>query len=321
MALRSIVLIGGPDSGKTNYLARLWPSFQRKKGALRADRIPEDISYVDGAVEHLMKGEFAPRSDRNLEVGRADFSIDVRAGHGTGDLRTLMVPDISGELWTKTVSTSEIPADWLSVLQEAEGAILFVRHGSDQTVQPMDWVVARSVLNLFAGEETVTDTADSSHTQPDAVGSSQEQSEAEATEESEESEHCHEDLPTQVLLCELLRYLNLLLADRADGSAPKVSIVVAAWDLVDPELKAEGPLKYLEREYPLFAGRLSCEGRLDIKVFGVSIVGGDLNDDPTFRAQYLEKHISEQGYVSVQESDSVQTVEDVTLPIAWAAGE
>jgi len=331
VASRSIVLIGGPDSGKTNYLARLWPSFQRKKGELRADRIPDDISYVDGAVEHLMKGEFAPRSDRNLEVGRADFSIDVRAGHGAGDLRTLMVPDISGELWTKAVSTSEISVEWLSVLQQAEGAILFVRHASDQTVQPMDWVTARSVLNLFNGDEKVLgasenlqaqpETNDGGHTAPEAIESAQEPVEGQADDGLENSGHHQEDIPTQVLLCELLRYLNLLLADSADGSAPRVSIVVAAWDLVDPELRAEGPMRYLEREFPLFAGRLSCENRLEVKVFGVSIVGGDLGDDPDFKAQYLERHISDQGYVIVQEADSVQTFADVTLPIAWAVGE
>jgi len=41
-----------------------------------------------------------------------------------------------------------------------------------------------------------------------------------------------------VLLCELLRYLELLLADRVDGGRPRVAVVVAAWDLLDPELRA-----------------------------------------------------------------------------------
>ncbi len=320
MTQRSIVLIGGPDSGKTNYLARLWPSFQRKKGELRADRVPDDISYVDGAVEHLMKGEFAPRSDRNLEVGRADFSIDVRAGQGTGDLKTLLVPDISGELWTKAVSTSEISAEWLSVLQKAEGAILFVRHASDQIVQPMDWVTARSVLNLFNGDNEGLRASEDVQTQPETNGSPQESVDGEADDSLEKPDHHKDDLPTQVMLCELLRYLNLLLSDSADGRPPRVSIVVAAWDLIDAELRAEGPMRYLEREFPLFAGRLSCESRLEVKVFGISIVGGDLDDDSVFKAQYLEKHISDQGYVVVQEAKSIQTVADVTLPIAWAVG-
>lgn len=35
MIRRSIVLLGGPDSGKTNYIGRLWPSFKKRKGVLR----------------------------------------------------------------------------------------------------------------------------------------------------------------------------------------------------------------------------------------------------------------------------------------------
>lgn len=305
MKSKSIILIGGPDSGKTNYLARLWPSFRRKKGELRADKTPTDISYVDSAVEHLMMGEFAPRSDRNLEVGRADFSIDVRANFGNGEPCSLMIPDISGELWNKAVATSEISAEWLDILQESEGAVLFVRHASDQMVQPLDWVTARSALNLLSddnsGIENDTDGEPDNRAEPPI--DSQEQS-----------------IPTQVLLCELLRYLSTFLAGRADGSAPKVSVVIAAWDMVGPELKAEGPRKYLEREFPLFAGRLACESRLSIKIFGTSIVGGDLNDDPEFKATYFDRDITEHGYIVVQESDRVQTVDDITLPIAWAIG-
>jgi hypothetical protein len=314
VASRSVVLIGGPDSGKTNYLGRLWPSFHKKKGELRAERVPDDIRYVEGATEHLMKGKFAPRSDRNLEIGRADFSIEVRAGQGTGELRTLMVPDISGELWTRAVATSEISVDWMSVLKGAEGAILFLRHGSDQTVQPLDWVTARSVLNLFTEEETDPDAVeDPSPAPPDSAPTDDEASE-------EDTEQSEPHIPTQVLLCELYRYLELLLADRADSGAPRVAVVIAAWDLVDAETNMAGPMKYLERQFPLFAGRLECGSRLDVKVFGLSVVGGDLDDDAEFKERFLHRLVSEQGYVIVQEPDGISVVDDVTLPIAWAVG-
>lgn len=313
MASRSVVLIGGPDSGKTNYLGRLWPSFQKRKGELRAERVPDDIRYVEGATEHLMKGKFAPRSDRNLEVGRADFSIEVRALQGAGELRTVMVPDISGELWTRAVASSEISAEWLSILKAAEGAVLFVRHDSDQNVQPLDWVNARAVLNMFT-KEAAPEANNSGVVQP--ISSSPEE-----TDSLPSAEQSAAAIPTQVLLCELLRYLEILLADRADGMAPKVSVVIAAWDLVDASTRSAGPLKYLERQFPLFAGRLSCKSRLDIKVFGLSIVGGDLDGDEIFKKQFFHKHVSDQGYVVVHTSGCVELIEDVTLPIAWAVGD
>lgn len=240
MTRRSIILLGGPDSGKTNYIGRLWPSFKKRKGVLRAERLPDDIAYVDGAVEHLMQGSFAPRSDRNLEVGRADFSITVRGANGKGELTELMVPDISGELWTRTVTTFEISQEWLTVLNDAEGAIVFVRAHSDQIVQPLDWVTARTILQLEAEDDAAVDTAPvDSNSDPlimaaaDALSGQLEPPPDNAGERAIVEMPSTPDLPTQVLLCELLRYLELCLANRSDGSRPHVSVVVAAWDLLD----------------------------------------------------------------------------------------
>lgn len=331
MTRRSIVLMGGPDSGKTNYIARLWPSFKRRKGALRAEHLPDDIAYVDSAVEYLMQGSFAPRSDRNLEVGRADFSISVRAAGDQGEMTELMVPDISGELWTRMVATFEISQEWLDVLNDAEGAIIFVRVHSDLIVKPLDWVTARSILELeqdgveAAAEEAASDVGgEGDERQPDENVSDGVQT-VEGAPSGAEGEDTGEqlsqpDLPTQVLLCELLRYLNQHLADRSDGGRPHVAIVVAAWDLLDSDARAAGPMVYLRKEFPLFAGRLADTGRLAVKLFGLSIVGGDLADDDRFREEFVDKDVSEEGWVVVEDHDGLRIDTDVMLPIAWAMG-
>lgn len=90
---------------------------------------------------------------------------------------------------------------------------------------------------------------------------------------------------------------------------------------VGSRLRAAGPLAYLKREFPLFAGRLADTGRLDVKLFGLSVVGGDLEDDEDFRNRFLERDISEQGWVIVENMDGRTTNNDVMLPIAWAMGE
>lgn len=323
MIRRSIVLLGGPDSGKTNYVGRLWPSFKKRKGVLRAERMPDDIAYVDGAVEHLMQGSFAPRSDRNLEVGRADFSISVRGANGEGALTELMVPDISGELWTRTVASFEISQEWLDVLNEAEGAVVFVRALSDQNVKPLDWVTARNILRLDADDELAIEAAAGGGNEPMAAAEADAPM-AEAKHESSDAveQPSEPDLPTQVLLCELLRYLDLCLANRADGGRPHVAVVVAAWDLLDAEARAGGPIAYLRREFPLFAGRIADTDRLDLKLFGLSAVGGDLESDEEFRKRFFEQDITEQGWVVVEDEGGTWTeVADVMLPIAWAMGD
>ncbi|MES2950473.1 MAG: hypothetical protein V4858_18165 [Pseudomonadota bacterium] len=329
MIRRSIVLLGGPDSGKTNYIGRLWPSFKKRKGVLRADRLPDDIAYVDAAVEHLMQGSFAPRSDRNLEVGRADFSISVRGSHGEGELTELMMPDISGELWTRMVATFEISQEWLDVLKEAQGAVVFVRACSDQIVQPLDWVTARNILRLdtLQDEPVPAGTVEANNDFNAVAGAGAPTAKVEGRAESLNGAGAvlelpsEPDLPTQVLLCELLRYLEFCLSDRVDGGNPHVAIVVTAWDLLDAKTRAAGPMAYLKKEFPLFAGRLADTGRLDVKLFGLSVVGGDLEDDDGFRDRFLQSDISEQGWSVYFDGERLREDGDVMLPIAWAMGD
>ncbi len=282
---RSIVLIGGPDSGKTNYIGRLWPALDSGAHALHAAVQPEDISFVLEVADHLFQGHFAPRSEQT--EARRDFKVVVAETQG-GPQTNIIVPDISGELWREAVLNSEIAVDWMDELTNADGALLFLRIGSDQEVRPLDWVASSKMLERLGEKDE------------------------------------NQGLPTQVMLCELLRFLEVSLKARPDGGRPRVSVVVTAWDLMDSEKFAKGPEAYIEREYPLLAGRLrDLGGRdgLDVRVFGLSIVGGDLKNDSAYRAAYLDKGLDGHGWVTFPGDDGTwQKVYDLTLPVQWVVG-
>jgi hypothetical protein len=281
MRARSVILLGGPDSGKTNYVGRLWPALDAGKGSLVAAMQPDDIGFVLDTAEHLFRGHFAPRSEHS--DARRDFEIVVM----TAGIQTkIVVPDISGELWRKAVLDSEIAEDWMRELRRADGALLFVRVGSDQNVRPLDWVTSRKLLARVGQEED------------------------------------RDKLPTQVMLCELIRYLELTLADRPDGGRPRLSVVVAAWDLVDAGVFERGPDAYLAREYPLLAGRIADTTRLDVRTFGLSVVGGDLEVDTAYRDAFFEKALDEHGWVVIRDAQTSlwRKDADVTLPVAWVVG-
>ncbi|PZP19789.1 MAG: hypothetical protein DI607_01565 [Sphingomonas hengshuiensis] len=280
MNARSVILLGGPDSGKTNYVGRLWPALDAKTGSLVAATQPHDIGFVLDTAEHLFQGHFAPRTEHAED--RRDFEVIVRPATG-GEETAIVIPDISGELWRKAVVESEISQTWMDELRRADGALLFVRVGSDQHVQPLDWVTSRKLLARFGQDED------------------------------------RGKLPTQVMLCELIRYLELTMASRPDGGKPRLSVVVSAWDRVDPATFDQGPSAYLATDYPLFAGRLEdCEG-LDVQTFGLSVVGGDLKDDPEFRDRFLDSGLDQHGWVVVRDPDNGRWTRqpDITLPIAW----
>lgn len=278
---RSVILLGGPDSGKTNYIGRVWPALDAKSGSLQIAHQPDDISFVLEVTDHLNSGNFAPRTD--LAGARRDFEVIVSEETG-GAETSIVIPDISGELWLNAVKHYEISTDWMDELRCADGALLFARVGSDQDVRPLDWVTSKRMMSKVR--------------MPEDPG-----------------------LPTQVMLCELIRFLEVSLADRPDGECPRVSIVVSAWDLVDHEKFAKGPRAWLEHEYPLLAGRLSDAERLNIRVFGLSVVGGDLKTDKDCREAVQDGGLHGRGWVSVQNADGAWVRnEDLTLPITWVIG-
>lgn len=250
----SIILVGGPASGKTNYIARLWLAFRGKKGQLRAELLPDNIEYVNEAVAHLLERKFAPRTDHAMEENaRRDFVVRVRSDEGAGPERELTVPDITGELWKRALNSYELPQEWIDSLGASSSAIIFIRANSKLNHQPMDWVTARDFLK--GHEDDDEDDADDDDNygqdedddgepiaravpQPDTPAVEALQpvpvTDVAAAEPVLVEAEVQADstrpggLPAQVGFCELVRYLTLMLGDRRDGSKPRVAIVITA---------------------------------------------------------------------------------------------
>lgn len=348
----SVVIVGGPASGKTNYIARLWLSFKSKKGMLRAQKLPSNIEYVNDAVQHLLARRFAPRTERNVEVGgRRDLIVTVRADNGEGPERMLTVPDITGELWQRAIATYEIPHEWLERLKRSSAAIMFIRAHSRFNLQPMDWVTARDLMGgAHEDNEDEDEGADEDYGCDEdedgspIPGSRDDQvtggrgdgfreglaengveilNEGERVDEPVEENEANSStigLPAQVGFCELFRYMETTLANKESGARPRLAVVITAWDMLDAEAKAAGPMQYLEDQFPIFAGRLQSRSRLEVEVFGMSIVGGNLRGpaNKDFRDSLKTVDLSEVGYAVLGSPSGVQEYPDVTIPLAWA---
>lgn len=289
MTDKALVLIGGPDSGKTNYLARFWKALSSRDCCLFAPDVPLDIRYVEEALAHLLQGSFAPRSDKNFDDTQQSFVVPIVSSTAP-DAKPIqvVVPDVTGELWQSAVETCELPEPWMSKLHTASGALVFVRIGSNQNVEPLDWVTSSQLLRMVSGA-------------PD-------RGPQEKTE-----------ISTQVLLCELLRFLEHSLGADLNGIRPRVVVLVTAWDRLDLETKEKGPSTFIADQYPLFAGRLKDISNFDTKVFGVSVVGGDFTDTK-FQEEFFESDLKDAGFVVFEKEGGLDTRSDVTLPVAWAIG-
>lgn len=274
---KTIILIGGPGSGKSNYLARLWLAIASQRYNLISITPPQDLVYIEGIAAHLLQGKFVPRTEPEEKNREFNVSVKTKDDQFTANI---IVPDMYGEIWDKAVSSYEIPEKWLNVLRGSSSAILFVRVRSEHNIQPLDWVTTQEFLKAGLGTEK------------------------------------NSEIPTQISLLELLRFTDENVS-RSNKSKPKVAVIIAAWDLLSEEEKVQGPIGYLQNQFPMFAGRIEDIDTLDVKVFGCSIVGGDLKED-AFEQAFLNNSIDKTGYIVHYDSTGVLINDaDITKPINW----
>ena len=263
---------------------RLWRALQRDGAKLRATRQPDDIRYVVDTLSHLLQGKFAPRTEKDTDVDGRQCLIQVSWEREEATQHAeLLVPDVSGELWKRVVETNELPEAWMASVRRAVGALLFVRVASSLNRPSLDWVTSRELLQVGGADDD---------TRSERI-----------------------QIPTDVQLCEYLRFLELALGKEADVDRPRVAVLVAAWDLVDGGRAQHGPRAYLKDEFPLFAGRLAYLSTLEVEVFGLSVVGGDF-DDHEFTTRFLDVGIDEFGYV-VTTPGAEPPGDDVATPVRW----
>lgn len=280
MTEKEIIIVGGPGSGKSNYLARFWIAVHSACNNLILTTPPQDLQYIEGITAHLLQNKFVPRTEP--EERAREFNISIRS-KDESILANIIVPDMYGEIWKKAVSTYEIPENWLTTLRKSSAAMLFVRIRAENNIQPLDWVNSQELLKAGLAEQS------------------------------------NSEIPTQIALLELLRFIEENI-NRSKGSNPKIAVIVTAWDLLDDNEANESPQVYLEKQFPLFAGRLTDIETLDVKVFGCSIVGGDLTAKE-FGDTFHDVKIEEVGYVVYSDEDgNLQNNNDVTKPINWLLG-
>lgn len=284
---KSVLLVGGPDAGKTNYLGRLWMALDAETGIISKDGLPPQVEYLRTIVNSLNAGEFAGRSAPGT-FESTSIPVKWDGGNSSGHL---LVPDCAGEQWEKIHKQREWDSRWEQAVAAMVGCILFFRVNSIHNVQPLNWSNHAEVMQCI-------------NQAPDANAESPE-------------------LPTQVVLVDWLHCLSTAYREiRGIENPLRVSIVLSAWDMAQMEARDAAPDKYLSEQLPLLHDFLSGNPSLfQPKTFGVSIAGGILSNEETpFMKQYLKTDPNRNGYVVLATEKKLLKSSDLTLPLAWAFG-
>ena len=304
----AVLLIGGPDAGKSNFLFRLWIAIDAGQGALVKDGLPSELEYLSGGAGGLLEGRFAGHTSKEV-YERVFVPVKTRA---PDDLRkgTLVVPDLDGEQILAICRSRSWTAAWEDLISERCACLLFVRASSEAIVAPLDWAECFERYGGAIG--TPNREAGGTANTGEAAGSGSGGADDEDALQ----------LPTQVVLTEWLQFLRQAFTAVAGGSfRPRIGVVISAWDAVPNEQQPAGPVEYLADNFPLLHQFVEAnEEAFEFQVFSVTVVAGDLKNDEDFRTTYLAGDPAGFGFVVHSLGGRLEKSADLTLPIAWALG-
>jgi hypothetical protein len=281
---RGVLLVGGPDMGKSNFLARFWGAVYRaKNGCLCADGLPDDLEHLNSILGELLSGKFAERTKHD-EHWHCEIPLKTAvAGQYHGKL---IVPDCPGEEWRRIYKNNEWSDVWEKLIDDVMGCLVFIRPNSDELRTPLDWMTCWKHFGTADMDAPMAD-----------------------------------ETPTQVEMVYWMQCLRLAKNARSGrNSRLRIGVVVAAWDALPANDRNGTPAEYLEANLPLLHQFMASNDHgYEFAPFGTSVAGGDLMMDEEFRQRYQADPFAF-GYVIHDFGGTREQSPDHTLPVAWAMG-
>ncbi|MDH5179613.1 MAG: hypothetical protein OEZ39_14690 [Gammaproteobacteria bacterium] len=259
MLTPEILLLGGPNSGKTHYAGQLYGRLRRKPGelALRtAGGTPADLSALDEVLECLEDGRAANHTSTNTWdeillplVDKQGRNIDLRW------------PDYGGEQLNSVFDQREIPEKWRSRLVEAESWMVLIRLESETTFDD-----ALNTLNI----------------RPNSV----------ATPSARPN--TWDANAKWVELFQLLLHVSGV-GYRYRVRKPRLAILLSCYDEINNQ--ENQPCDVLDAYLPLFSSFVKSNwAAKEVSIWGLSSLGVPLNSEDT-NEDFVDDGPEEQGWI------------------------
>ncbi len=288
MSLRTVLFVGSPNVGKSNYLFRLWLALRDgKHRRLKPSGTPEDLEYLNVGASAQLRGEYAQRTlGEVIERPNLPLLLD--------DAPVLLVaPDRPGEDWDKLYDERRWPSGWVDMITDQTGYLVFIP--STGSVQIPDWITVQALRGAKSNFRKAADLSTSA-------------------------------VPTQVVAVDWMQMLETAHRKVARwspaASRPRIGLVITAWDKIEAKEPGLSPTAFLKREHRLLHDFLANGvGTVEYKIFATSLYGKDLND-PEFKASLRTGDTPPQamGYVVTDCAEGPATSNDLALPAIWALG-
>ena len=139
-----IVLLGGPDSGKTHFAGQLYGRLKRNPSLLELRDTPADLSALEEVLLCLENGHAAGHTSAGTWT---DVLLPLKDNRGNElDLRW---PDYGGEQLRTIFTERQVTETWRSELRQADGWLLLIRLNKEITYPELQKELAKIGANLL----------------------------------------------------------------------------------------------------------------------------------------------------------------------------
>jgi hypothetical protein len=280
------LVVGLPRTGKTSFIAAL--------GHVVESGVPNSLQLVDMGNARDRVNAISKEWLGYREVDRTNFNTETNvimklSTPSGGNVVELLLPDMTGESFELQWKNREWTKEYDDLARESSGLLLFVH--PDKIVEPLS---IEEVAHL-EGQMQRGDIDRNSHVQSETA--------------SKPTDWSHDCVPTGVQLVELLQFF----LDQKDiYPLARIAIIVSAWDKLE-DLKVT-PDEWLAMALPLLDQFLrAARNRVPFRIYGISALGGDINNPEELKRMQNENKPSNRIIVVGQGS----TPHDITAPIKW----
>jgi hypothetical protein len=272
-----LLVLGGPDSGKTTYRAQLYQRIEHLPGELRLRSSVDDTTAIEKDVERLVQG-LQPLHTNRSTYHSTTFSVEDRAGRPL----VLEFADYDGEQVRKMSESNRMPLPWVERARQAQSWMYFLR------IDP---------VRPDKGFMT------------DPVGSA-------AHVESSPSTDMGSDQSPEISAIEVLQRLLFSRGAslRHPLSSPRLAVLLSCWDELTDGEGSLPPVAVLEKRAPLLYRFVAANWLpMHRQVWGLSSIEQRLPEKDPNR-EFARKGPEHFGFIV---RDDGQRDRDLTLPLGW----